>query len=77
MDAMNVKSVSDYIERRYNSLVSYLDRGLADKECIKAVSAQCFGVVDYYNMATHDAHYDETEPMWEMWTAKFDALYWR
>lgn len=74
---MTVKSVSDYIERRYNSLVAYLDRGLADKECIKAVSAQCFGVVDYYDMATNGAHYDEISTMWEMWTAKFDALYGR
>ena len=77
MNVMNVKSVSDYIERRYNSLVTYIDRGLADKECIKAVSAQCFGVVDYFNMATHDAHFGEIYFMWEMWSAKFDALYGR
>lgn len=75
MDAMNVKSVSDYIEQRYNSLVLYLDRGLAGKECIRDVLGQCFGAVDYYNMATHDAHYDEIVPLWEMWTAKFDDLY--
>ena len=74
---MDVQSVSDYIERRYNSLVSYLDRGLADKDCIKAVSAQCFGVVDYYDMATNGAHYDETEAMWYMLSEKFDALYGR
>lgn len=77
MDAMNVKSVSDYIEQRYNSLVLYLDRGLAGKECIRDVLGQCFGVVDYYNMVTHDAHCDETELLWEMWTAKFDSLYGR
>lgn len=75
MDVANVKSVSDYIERRYNSLVEYMDMGLAGKACIKAVSAQCFGVVDYFNAATHDAHYDEIEAMWEMWAAKFDSLY--
>lgn len=74
---MDVKSVFDYIERRYNSLVSYMDRGLADKGCIKAVSAQCFGVVDYFNTVTHDAHFAEIEPIWEMWSAKFDALYER
>ena len=77
MDAMNVKSVFDYIERRYNSLVTYLDRGLADKECIKAVSAQCFGVVDYFNAATHDEYFGETAFQWEMWSAKFDSLYGR
>ena len=75
MDMMSVKSVSDYIEWRYNSLVAYLDRGLAGKECIRDVLGQCFGVVDYYNVATHDEHYDEIEPMWGMWAAKFDALY--
>lgn len=74
---MDVKSVSDYIERRYNSLVTYLDRGLAGKECIRDVFSQCFGVVDYYNMATRDAHYDKIEPMWEMWLKRFEALYGR
>lgn len=74
---MDVKSVFDYIERRYNSLVSYIDRGLADKGCIKAVSAQCFGVVDYFNAATHDEYCGETAFLWEMWSAKFDALYGR
>lgn len=54
---MDVKSVSDYIEERYNSLVSYLDRGLAGKECIRDVMAQCFGVVDYFNFATHDEYF--------------------
>lgn len=77
MDAMNVKSVSDYIERRYNSLVAYLDRGLADKGHIKAVSAQCFGVVDYFNLTTRDAHFGEVYAMWETWSAKFDSLYGR
>lgn len=77
MDAMNVKSVSDYIERRYNSLVLYLDRGLAGKECIRDVLGQCFGVVDYFRDVTHDFYYDEIEPMWEAWQAKFDALYGR
>ena len=72
---MDVKSVSDYIEWRYNSLVAYMGMGLAGKECIRDVLGQCFGVVDYYNMATNDAHYDETEAMWGMWAAKFDALY--
>ena len=74
---MDVKSVFDYIERRYNSLVSYLDRGLADKDYIKAVSAQCFGVVDYFNAATHDEYFGETAFQWEMWSAKFDSLYGR
>lgn len=74
---MDVQSVFDYIERRYNSLVLYMDRGLAGKECIRDVLGQCFGAVDYYNMATHDAHYGEIEPMWEMWMEKFDALYGR
>lgn len=77
MDAMNVKSVSDYIERRYNSLVAYLDRGVAGKECIRDVLGQCFGVVDYFNMATHDAHFGETYAMWDTWQAKFDSLYGR
>lgn len=77
MDAMNVKSVSDYIERRYNSLVTYLDKGLAGRECIRDVLGQCFGVVDYFNMTTHDAHYDEIETMWEMWSKRFDDLYGR
>lgn len=78
MDAMNVKSVSDYIERRYNSLVAYMDRGPADgASMVETVSTQCFVVVDYYNMATHDAHFGEVYAMWEMWTAKFNALYGR
>lgn len=75
---MDVKSVSDYIERRYNSLVAYLDRKPADgASMIKTVSAQCFGVADYYDMVTHDAHFDKIWSMWEMWSAKFDALYER
>lgn len=74
---MNVKSVSDYVEQRYNSLVLYLDNGIVGKEFIKDVFTQCFGVVDYFNAATHDWYYDEVEPMWEMWAAKFDALYGR
>lgn len=74
---MDVKSVSDYIEERYNSLVSYLDRGLADKECIKAVSAQCFGAVDYCDRATNGAHIGEIWSMWYMWSEKFNALYER
>lgn len=77
MNAINVKSVSDYIERRYNSLATYLDRGLAGKECIRDVLGQCFGVVDYFNSATHDAHFGEAYAMWEAWQAKFDALYGR
>lgn len=76
MNVMNVKSVSDYIERRYNSLVAYLGRGPVDgASMIKTVSAQCFGVVDYYNMVTHDAHFGESYAMWEMWSEKFDVLY--
>lgn len=77
MDMMNVKSVSDYIEERYNSLVTYLDRGLAGKECIRDVVGQCFGVVDYFNAATHDEYFGEIAFQWEMWSAKFDALYGR
>lgn len=74
---MDVQSVFDYIERRYNSLVSYMDRGLAGKECIRDVLGQCFGVVDYFNTATHDKYFGETAFQWEMWSKKFDALYWR
>lgn len=77
MNAINVKSVSDYIERRYNSLVLYMDNGIVGKEFIKDVSTQCFGVVDYFRDATHDFYYDEIGPMWKMWSAKFDALYGR
>ena len=78
MNVMNVKSVSDYIERRYNSLAAYLDRGPADgASMIKAVSAQCFGVADYFNAATHDTHFGEIWSMWETWSAKFDSLYGR
>lgn len=77
MDAMNVKSVSDYIERRYNSLVTYLDNGIVGKEFVKDVSTQCFGVGDYFNLTTNDIYYDEIDPVWEMWAEKFDALYGR
>lgn len=77
MNAINVKSVSDYIERRYNSLVLYMDNGIVGKEFIKDVATQCFGVVDYFRDATHDFCYDEIWPMWEMWSAKFNALYGR
>lgn len=69
---MTVKSVSDYIEQRYNLLVSLMDTGPVD---IGDVYMQCFAVVDYFNAATHDAYYNEIEPMWEMWTEKFNALY--
>lgn len=74
---MDVKSVADYIERRYNSLVTYLDRGLAGRECIRDVMAQCFGAVDYFNATTHDAHFGEIAFQWEMWSKKFDDLYGR
>lgn len=77
MYKMNVQSVFDYIERRYNSLVLYLDNGMVGKEFVKDVSAQCFGVVDYFNAATHDEYFGETAFQWEMWAAKFDALYGR
>ena len=74
MDVRNVKSVFDYIEERYNLLVSLMDISPKD---IYTVHMQCFAVVDYFNTVTHDVHYDETGPMWEMWSAKFDALYGR